>query len=109
MLSVSAEGTTSIEREIKYKIQLNTSNWQQVTLRRVINATGCTRGMRRVLLEKPETTRQVNNATTPQAKNAYGGPGGVPLLILTLGTGRRRVVSFKQGLFTPGRKAPHNH
>jgi len=58
---------------------------------------------------KPGDTRQVNNPTTTQAKNAYGGPGGAPLLILTLGTSRRRVVSFKQGLFTPGRKAPHSH
>jgi hypothetical protein len=53
---------------------------------------------------KPRDTRQVNNATTLQAKNAYRGPGGVPLLILTLGTRRRRVVSFKQSLFTLGEK-----
>jgi hypothetical protein len=44
---------------------------------------------------KPGDIRQVNKATTPQGKNAYGGAGGVPLLILTLGTRRKRVVSFK--------------
>ena len=53
--------------------------------------------------------RQVNNATTPQAKNAYGGPGGVPLLLLKIGNRRTRVVSFKQRLLTPGRKPPHSH
>jgi hypothetical protein len=55
---------------------------------------------------KPGHTQQVHNATTLQAKKAYGGPAGVPLLILTLGSRYRRMISFEKGLFTPGRKNP---
>jgi len=53
-LSVSAEGTISIEREMIYKIHLKTSNWQDATQRTVINVSGCTCGIR-VLLENLET------------------------------------------------------
>lgn len=58
---------------------------------------------------KPGDTRQVHKVTTPQAKNANGDPGGEPLIILTLGTRRRRVISCRLGLFTTGRKAPYSH
>jgi hypothetical protein len=53
-LSVSAEGIISIESEMIYKIHFKTNKWQQVTQRTVIKASGCTRGIRRVLLENME-------------------------------------------------------
>jgi hypothetical protein len=55
---------------------------------------------------KPGDIQQVNNAPTLQAKKAHRGPGGVPLLILKLGDRYRSMISFKKGLFTPGRKTP---
>jgi hypothetical protein len=58
---------------------------------------------------KPGDIQQANNATTLQAKKAYRGPGGVPLLILKLCNRYRHMTIFEKGLFTPCRKTHHRH